>query len=75
MGINTRFEKADAATADSLAVTYTANSLTGANAITVADGNVPTVAELGQWCENLTDIVNELIADNASLRAALNAGE
>jgi hypothetical protein len=75
MGINTRFTTADDATAASLDITWTANEPTAGNTQTIADGDTPTVAELGQAVANLTAIVNELIVDNASLRAALNAGE
>lgn len=71
MGLNTRFKTADDATAASLVITWTANEPTAGNAATIADGTVPTVAELGQAVADLTAIVNQLIVDNASLRTAL----
>lgn len=67
--------KADEATAAALAITWSANEPTAGNAATIADGDAPTVAETGQAIADLTAIVNQLIADNASMRAALNAGE
>ncbi len=67
--------KADAATAASLVITWSSNEPTASNTQTIADGTVPTVAELGQSVANLTAIVNALLVDNASMRAALNAGE
>lgn len=75
MGINTRMSTAANATAASLDITWTANEPTAANTQTIADGDTPTVAELGQSVANLTAIVNELIVDNASMRSAINAGE
>jgi L-asparaginase/Glu-tRNA(Gln) amidotransferase subunit D len=61
-----------AATAAEVVVTYTANALTGATTQTVADGNVPTVAELGQFCENLRTQQALVQADIAALRTAQN---
>ena len=75
MGLNTRFEKAAASTAGGLAITWSSNEPTASTTQTIADGTVPTVAELGQSVANLTAQVNFLLADNASMRAALNAGE
>jgi len=72
MGLNTRFKEADDATAAALVNTWTTNEPTAANTATIADGTVPTVAELGQAVANLTAIVNQLVVDNASLRNALN---
>ncbi len=70
--INQRFKSADAATAASLVVTWTANEPTAAATQTIADGTVPTVAELGQFVANQILINDALIADVASLRAAQN---
>lgn len=81
-GINQRFKKAAAATASApspLVVTWTANEPTAALTQTIADGTVPTVAELGQYAANnqavvatiLTDLA-ALAADVASIRATLN---
>ena len=75
MGVNTRFEKGVDPTAALLDITWSSNEPTPSNAQTIANGTVPTVAELGQSVANLTAIVNQLIVDNASMRAAINAGE
>lgn len=75
MGINTRIGKADDATAALLDITWTANEPTASNAQTIADGTVPTVAELGQAVKNLNTILTQVIADNAAMLAQINAGE
>ena len=75
MGVNTRIGKVAAATAALLGITWTANEPTAANTQTIADGDVPTVAELGQFAQNINTIVTALIADVAALRDQLNAGE
>ena len=75
MGINTRLEKADALTTDPLVVTWTANAPTAAATQTIADGDTPTVAELGQSVANLVANVTQISADLAELRSILNAGE
>ena len=76
MAINDKFEvgaDAAAATAAALVITWTANEPTAAATQTIADGDTPTVAELGQAVANLNLIVTALIADNAALRTAINA--
>lgn len=45
-----------------LTITWTANEPTAATTQTIADGDVPTVAELGQSVQNLTTILNAVIA-------------
>jgi len=75
MGINTRMETADAATGEAIAITWTANEPTASTTQTIADGTVPTVAELGQYVANINAQLTLLLADNASLRAAINSGE
>jgi len=85
MGLGTRFLKADAATASTpapLVVTWSANEPTAGLTQTIADGTVPTVAELGQYAANNQAVVAALIADLAaitadlvSIRAVTNAGE
>lgn len=97
MGVNTRLEKSvaqttttpAAVTMDAVDVTFTANAPTPSNTQTIADGDVPTVAELGQWVANQevvceaaqTDITNlrasivQIKADLESLYAVVNAGE
>lgn len=60
-----------AATGAALVITWTANEPTAANTQTIADGAVPTVAELGQAIQNLVTIQIALIADIAALKADL----
>ena len=81
MGINTRLEKATVATSAAPAavtavpvvVTFTANAPTPAATQTIADGTVPTVAELGQWVANQEVVCAALVADVAALRAEVLA--
>jgi hypothetical protein len=75
MGLNTRIGKVADATAAALVITWTANEPTAANTQTIADGTVPTVAELGQAVQNLNTILTQVLADNAAMLAQLNAGE
>lgn len=75
MGINTRFETADDATGTGVDITWTANEPTAAATQTIADGTVPTVAELGQYVANNEAQIALILADIASLRAAIQAGE
>ena len=70
--INQRFKSADAATVDNVAITWTANEPTASATQTIADGDVPTVAELGQYVKNNQAQVDAIIADIASIRAAMN---
>lgn len=62
---------APATTAATTTITWTANEPTPSTTQTIADGDVPTVAELGQSVANLTDQVNKLVADNVAMKAAL----
>lgn len=73
MSLNTRFETADAATGTGVTITWTANEPTAAATQTIANGTVPTVAELGQYVANNEAQMALLLADIASLRAAINA--
>ena len=75
MGLNTRFESADDATSEAIDITWTSNEPTAAVTQTIADGTVPTVAELGQYVANINTQLDNLLADIASIRAAMNAGE
>ncbi len=75
MGINTRFESADALDTAAIAITWTANEPTAAVTQTIADGTVPTVAELGQYVANINAQLTNLVADLAELRSITNAGE
>jgi len=73
--INSKFEVATdvaAATSALLDITWTANEPTAANTQTIADGTVPTVAELGQYAKNTNVILTALIADVAALRTSIN---
>jgi hypothetical protein len=76
MAINEKGEHVEAAdytaaTGASHVITWTANEPTAANTQTIADGAVPTVAELGQSVANLTAILNAVIVDVAALKADL----
>jgi len=75
MGINTRFETAADATGTGTTITWTANEPTASATQTIADGTVPTVAELGQYVANNEAQLALILADIASLRAAITAGE
>lgn len=71
MGINTRLEKADAATAASL----TDNSGGTASATIAAIGGTYDQDEVRNAVASLASQVNKLITDVASIRSAVNAGE
>ena len=71
MGINTRFTTADAATA----ATLTDSSSGSAGATIAAIGATYDQDEVRDAVASLAAQVNALIADNVSLRAAINAGE
>ena len=81
MGVNTRLLKATSQTAvdpaaitvDTVAVTFTANAPTPSATQTIADGTVPTVAELGQWVANQEVVLNAVAVDLQALRAQLVA--
>jgi len=75
MGLNTRFETADDATGTGVTITWTANEPAAAATQTIADGDIPTVAELGQYVANNEAQIALILADIASLRAAIQAGE
>lgn len=62
-----------AATSALLDITWTANEPTAANTQTIADGDVPTVAELGQFAQNINTIVTQLLADVAAIRTNINS--
>ena len=75
MGINTRFETVSDGSGTGVAITWTTNEPTAAATQTIANGTVPTVAELGQYVANNEAQIALILADIASLRAALQAGE
>lgn len=52
-------------------VTFTANPPTPAATQTIADGTIPTVAELGQWVANAEVVMIALGAEVTQLRAKL----
>lgn len=78
MGVNNDFELSPnpvAQTSDDLVITWTSNEPTASNTQTIADGTVPTVAELGQSIANLTEIVNQLVVDVGVLRTSIADAE
>ena len=75
VGINTRFETADDATGTGVTITWTSNEPTAAATQTIANGTVPTVAELGQYVANNEAQIALILADIASLRSAMNESE
>ena len=56
-----------------LVITWTANEPTAALTQTVADGTVPTVAELGQALQNVNTILSQAVADLAALSTSVNS--
>lgn len=62
----------EAVKATPLVVTWTSNEPTASAAQTIADGTVPTVAELGQFMANQIVINDELIALVDELRDTIN---
>ena len=64
---------AAASTAVPIVMTWTANEPTAADAQTIADGTVPTVAELGQFVRNMEDFMEEVLVDLNLHRTAINA--
>jgi hypothetical protein len=65
-------EDAAAATVAPLVITWTSNEPTASAAQTIANGTVPTVAELGQFAANQVAVNDALIADIAELRSKFN---
>ena len=61
-----------AATGTGVTITWTANEPTAATTQTIADGDVPTVAELGQYVANNEAQIALILADIAALRLAQN---
>lgn len=64
---------AAATTAVPVDVTFTANAPTPADTQTIADGTVPTVAELGQWVANSEDFMAQVKVDLDAHRTKINA--
>ena len=62
-----------AITADALDITFTSNTPTPSETQTIADGTVPTVAELGQFAANQEVVCEALQADVTELSTQLNA--
>ena len=71
MGVNTRLETADAATS----ATLTDSSSGTASATIAAIGGTYDQDEVRNAVASLAAQVNALIADNVSIRAAINSGE
>lgn len=60
------------ATVVPVVMTWSANEPTASAAQTIADGTVPTVAELGQYVANVQVVIDALVADVAALHATVN---
>ena len=60
------------ATVAPVVMTWSANEPTASAAQTIADGTVPTVAELGQYVANVQVVIDALVADVAALHATVN---
>jgi hypothetical protein len=75
MGINTRIGKATPKTSAPLVITWSSNAPTPALTQTIANGTVPTVAELGQAVANFERIITRMSTDLTALYAQVNAGE
>ncbi len=76
MPLNDEFEqtsKIDAATAEDIVITWTANEPTAAVTQTIADGAAPTVVETGQYIANMAAQLAKVLADIADLRTKLNS--
>ena len=56
-----------------LTITWTTHEPTATTGMTIADGSSPSVAESGQFMQNITTIVNQLVVDVATIKAAINA--
>jgi hypothetical protein len=68
---------ADVATATitgPLVITWTSNEPTAGVAQTIANGTIPTVAELGQYAANSVAIINQLVVDVGLLQTAQQNG-
>tara|TARA_R110000765_G_scaffold115624_1_gene208581 strand:- start:8564 stop:8791 length:228 start_codon:yes stop_codon:yes gene_type:complete len=63
---------AAAATVVPVVTTWTTNEPTASAAQTIANGTVPTVAELGQYVANTDVVIAALVADIADLRSKLD---
>ena len=58
-------------TAAALVITWSSNTPTASNTQTNADGTVPTVAELGQFAQNINTIMTAALVDIAAINAQL----
>ena len=75
-GINQRFNRvadATSSTPSPLVVTWSSNEPTASLTQTIANGTIPTVAELGQYAANNQAVVDTLVADLAALEADVAA--
>jgi hypothetical protein len=75
VGLGTRFKKMATKSIKAITITWTANEPTAGITQTIADGDVPTVAELGQYVANINAQLDNAVADIEELRAAINASE
>lgn len=64
---------AAASTAVPIVMTWSANEPTPADAQTIADGTVPTVAELGQFVRNMEDFMEEVKVDLDAHKVKIDA--
>lgn len=62
-----------AATATGVTITWTSNEPTASTTQTIANGTIPTVAELGQYVANNEAQIALILADIALIRTAINA--
>jgi hypothetical protein len=58
-----------------LSITFTTDdpAITPDGSVTIADGDTPTVNELLEYCEELNDQINNLVADVANAKQVLNS--
>jgi hypothetical protein len=73
--INSKLEVNDdvaAATYGGLVITWTSNEPTAGTTQTIADGTIPTVAELGQAVKNLNTQLTALGVDVGLIRTQVN---
>jgi hypothetical protein len=75
MGVGSLTAKAAVQTGAAYTITWTSNEPTAGVTATIANGTIPTVAELGQAVQDLTTQLNKNVVDIAQLYLVANAGE
>jgi hypothetical protein len=75
MGVGSLTAKSDVQTGAAIVITWTSNEPTAGLTQTIANGTIPTVAELGQAVQNLTTQLNKNVVDIEQLYLVANAGE